>query len=49
MAAHRANACHICGEEMENYRPPEYGSPGIGICEEHGVSYDLTYKPPEDH
>lgn len=38
------NACHICGAEMEAYIPPCFGSPGVGICPNHSVSYDETYK-----
>lgn len=40
--SHPANNCHQCGEPMTHYRPPERGSPGIGFCEIHGISYDRT-------
>lgn len=39
--------CYQCGRKLSHHRPPEYGSPGIGICDDHGVSYDGTYCPPE--
>jgi len=37
--------CHICGEEMDPAKEPKAGQPGIGLCSEHGISYDDTYSP----
>lgn len=51
------NNCHICYREMDNHTPHrgekrEDGyvthEKGIGICPEHGTSYDaISVKPPE--
>lgn len=43
---HPANGCHRCGRRMSHYKPPSLAGPGVGVCPEHGISYDKAYAGP---